>query len=143
MNFNRRRNFKERFQINTKDFCLVQKGEILSPAKLLDEFNPLPSNRTQKTMDFFFLPYSPNQERAKHMNFADTSTSDFFDSINWNYLIYLSKKGDKEWEKEIVEYIQHLKSAQFQHYKTKGWMQMMKLIFNAKPELFEHIANSI
>ena len=44
---------------------------VADPNALLKAFNPLPSEEMQKKMDYFFMPYAPQNNTDKHMRFED------------------------------------------------------------------------
>jgi hypothetical protein len=43
----------------------------VDPNALLKAFNPLPSEDIQKKMDYYFMPYAPQNNTDKHMKFED------------------------------------------------------------------------
>ena len=43
--------------------------ETVDPNTVIKQFDPIPSQNIQKKFDYFYLPYSPLQERGKHMEF--------------------------------------------------------------------------
>jgi len=44
---------------------------VMDPNALLKAFNPLPSEEMQKKMDYFFMPYAPQNNTDKHMRFEE------------------------------------------------------------------------
>jgi hypothetical protein len=45
----------------------------VDPNALLKAFNPLPSEEMQKKMDYYFMPYAPQNNTDKHMKFEEPS----------------------------------------------------------------------
>tara|TARA_B110000285_G_scaffold161461_1_gene180317 strand:- start:592 stop:798 length:207 start_codon:yes stop_codon:yes gene_type:complete len=49
--------------------CASECKRTITPEKLLEQFDPIPSDEIQKKIDFFFFPYSPKQDISKYMKF--------------------------------------------------------------------------
>lgn len=54
----------------------------LTPKKLLEKFNPLPSAHVQKKIDFFFLPYNKELNTSKCMRFDTDEKQDWLEKLN-------------------------------------------------------------
>ena len=50
---------------------------VMDPNALLKAFNPLPSEEMQKKMDYFFMPYAPQNNTDKHMRFEEQASVKF------------------------------------------------------------------
>ena len=49
--------------------CGSDGKKTITPEKLLEQFDPIPSQDVQKKIDYFFFPYSPKQDISKYMKF--------------------------------------------------------------------------
>ena len=121
----------------------------LRPEMIRDAFNPLPSKRIQKKMDFFYLPYQDkknltlDQNRNKYMDYdQDDSTVEYMFKVE-----ALLKKSDIPFKEKQMIFDTHnrLKQEVNSEIMNSGWRKLYKFITDSVNDqrLQNHITESI
>lgn len=109
----------------------VKNVDKRSPEYLLSKFDRAPSANMMSKINYFFKPYSPAIERAKHMTFHDESFSTL------NAQIKMSLAQDKHMEfsakQEVLEYLQELLFQEHRNQVTKNWRAIQRSILSDDP----------
>lgn len=77
------------------------------PDLLLREFDPTPSHKVLKKMEFYFKPYNREIHQAKFMTF-DSQTSDTFMMKQIEHYLAQSRKASPEERKEAQRYLESI-----------------------------------
>ena len=108
-----------------------------NPNVLVEQFNPLPSEKIQEKMNFFFMPYNPELSFCRHMEFKQDHAQDKLNML----MKVLCKSGNElsaQDKQAIKKRIQAILNNQDESQKSK-WVYICNFIYQFDSKHRRHL----
>ena len=117
-----------------------EEPRALTPRKMLEMFNPMPSEKVQAKVNFFFRPYNADQNISKHMRFDVDEKADILQKLKQ---MYANPGMPVEERLDLNIIIRKISDGKMnlglKSKEDKGWENLFKFVFNTDNERRQNI----